>query len=237
MFGASIPAHAAYFSLFEFLKYTFDADGPEHTPLASGAAGVGATVAHDLIMTPMDVVKQRLQLGYYTGTFDCLRRVIHHEGVRALYMSFPTTLLMNVPYGMVMVASNETIKRVLNPSGEHNAQAYFVSGALSGALAAAVTNPLDVAKTRLQTQMVETCPRAQEGVVLEMAGTCTVLKTEPHLRVQYRGLVDTLSQIRAQDGTAGLFRGIGPRLLVHTPSVAISWTTYEIVKEILTKIE
>ena len=62
---------------------------------------------------------------------------------------------------MVMVAANETLKLCLNPTGEHNSMAYFVSGALSGALAGAITNPLDVAKTRLQTQMmVENIVRA-----------------------------------------------------------------------------
>ncbi|CAM9723525.1 unnamed protein product, partial [Discosporangium mesarthrocarpum] len=37
-------------------------------------------------------------------------------------------------------------------------------------------------------------------------------------------------QIWATDGLQGFFRGSGPRLLVHMPSVAISWTTYETVK-------
>lgn len=64
----------------------------------AGAAGVVATVCHDLIMTPMDVVKQRLQLGYYNGVSDCFKSVIRQEGARALYISFPTTFLMNLPY-------------------------------------------------------------------------------------------------------------------------------------------
>ena len=65
----------------------------------------------------------------------------------------------------------------------------------------------------------------------------SVSGTEPHLRFQYRGLVDTLSQIKSTEGTAGLFRGVVPRLLVHTPSVAISWTTYEFVKNVLSTME
>lgn len=66
---------------------------------------------------------------------------------------------------MVMVSSNETIKKVLNPTGEHNVSAYLLAGAISGALAGAFTNPLDVAKTRLQTQTMETeCVVMQECV-------------------------------------------------------------------------
>lgn len=37
-------------------------------------------------------------------------------------------------------------------------------------------------------------------------------------------------QINAVEGVGGFFRGALPRLLVHMPSVAISWTTYETVK-------
>lgn len=63
MMGACIPAHAAYFSIFEMMKERLGANDGGHRPLQAGAAGAVATVAHDSIMTPMDVCKQRLQLG------------------------------------------------------------------------------------------------------------------------------------------------------------------------------
>ena len=105
-------------------------------------------------MTPMDMVKQRLQLGYYSGILDCFRTVLREEGSSALYRSFPVTLLMNVPYGMVMVSVNESLKRVLNPSNEQNLPAFLAAGAGGGLVASMVTCPLDVAKTRLQTQSI-----------------------------------------------------------------------------------
>jgi solute carrier family 25 iron transporter 28/37 len=59
------------------------------------------------------------------------------------------------------------------------------------------------------------------------------IRGEPHLKLQYKGLLDALIQIKAQDGYAGFFRGVMPRLLVHAPSVAISWTTFEVLKKTL----
>jgi solute carrier family 25 iron transporter 28/37 len=56
---------------------------------------------------------------------------------------------------------------------------------------------------------------------------------EPKLRHQYKGLVDALVQIKAHEGYAGFFRGVYPRLLVHAPSVAVSWTTFEVLKKTL----
>lgn len=258
MLGASLPAHAIYFSVFEATKKLFGADSPEHTPIASGTAGVCATMCHDMIMTPMDVVKQRLQLGYYSGVFDCFKTVIRHEGIRALYISFPTTLLMNLPYSMIMVSANETFKKILNPTGELNVSAYMTSGAAAGALAGVLTNPLDVAKTRLQTQMMlveeeASCPsrtrcaqlQGGRGVAISVPPSCTInhpteqtkmLRGEPRLRLQYRGLLDALLQIKAQEGWSGFFRGVYPRLLVHAPSVAVSWTTFEVLKKTLDRL-
>ena len=152
MFIGCIPAHATYFSVYEICKEKFGANGVGHNPIAAGTAGMVATVGHDAIMTPMDVMKQRLQLGYYEGLRDCFRRVLATEGLAAFFVSLPTTLAMNVPYGAVMVASHESFKKILNPSGERNLPAFLLSGSAAGALAAVVTNPLDVVKTKLQTQ-------------------------------------------------------------------------------------
>jgi len=52
-------------------------------------------------------------------------------------------------------------------------------------------------------------------------------------QVKYKGIMDAARQIMAEEGFIGFFRGMGPRLLVHTPSVAISWTTYETVKRFM----
>jgi solute carrier family 25 (mitochondrial iron transporter), member 28/37 len=92
-------------------------NGPGHHVASAAAAGACATVFHDSIMTPMDVIKQRLQLGYYKGIAHCASSIMRTEGVRGFYLSFPITLFMNIPYGCVMVASNESIKRALNPTG------------------------------------------------------------------------------------------------------------------------
>eukprot|EP00644_Phytophthora_capsici_P010834 jgi/Phyca11/526374/estExt2_fgenesh1_pm.C_PHYCAscaffold_90105 len=250
-------------------KKALGADTNTLTPMASGSAGVIATVCHDLIMTPMDLVKQRLQLGYYNGVADCFKTVMKHEGLRALYISFPTTLLMNLPYSMIMVSTNETFKKILNPSGEMNVSAYIASGAAAGALAGALTNPLDVAKTRLQTQSMMVTEEASvgtrapsrvksasmsprfskpelqlqtRGVSITVPPSCSINgrpgieRAEPVLRRQYAGLMDALIQIKAQEGFAGFFRGVYPRLLVHAPSVAVSWTTFEVLKKTLDRM-
>merc|ERR1711904_754380 len=110
----------------------------------------------------MDVVKQRLQLGRYRGTFDCITSVWRHEGLKAFYRSLPTTLVSECPFHGVLVASNESLKVLLGleTRGSENTGStaylgwHFFSTGLSGMIAAVATQPLDVVKTRLQTQNV-----------------------------------------------------------------------------------
>ncbi len=76
----------------------------------------------------------------------------------------PTTILMNIPAASVNVAVNESCRRVLNPSGNYDIYTYMMSGTVAGGIAGAVTNPLDVIKTRLQTQTIG-CNQNGCGVV------------------------------------------------------------------------
>jgi hypothetical protein len=57
------------------------------------------------------------------------------------------------------------MKKILNPDGEYNFWTTMISGSIAGTIAAAATNPLDVVKTRLQTQNLEHCTRSCEDPV------------------------------------------------------------------------
>lgn len=49
-----------------------------HHPVEVALAGASATIAMDGILTPMDAVKQRMQLtNAYTSTWDCIKKAYH----------------------------------------------------------------------------------------------------------------------------------------------------------------
>lgn len=155
------PAHAVYFSVYESCKNYLSAGNPNNS-IAHAASGVFATVTSDAVITPMDVVKQRLQLegSPYKGVGDCVRRVFVEEGFGAFYASYRTTVVMNAPFTAVHFATYEAAKRGLMPEnaagGGENEETLLVhatAGAAAGALAAAITTPLDVVKTQLQCQV------------------------------------------------------------------------------------
>lgn len=127
-------------------------------------------------MTPLDVLKQRMQLGLYAKPIDALRAVVRTEGVHALYSSYFTTILMNVPNAAVLVVTNDWMKSILNPSGKQNFSAFLVSGLVAGALSGFVTCPLDVIKTRIQTQSAEGVTENVTKVVRKYTGFWQTLK-------------------------------------------------------------
>lgn len=244
MFVACIPSHAMYFTVYEASKEALGANSAGHTPLPAAISGAFATVLHDGVLTPMDVVKQRLQLGYYQGVLHCLRTMLKTEGVVAFFRSYPTTLLMNIPYAATVVATNETIKEVLNPGRELDMTAYLLSGAGAGAVAATVTTPLDNIKTRLQTQRCYISPESRvesrKHTLTTSTPSASGLRVNPVAGMsssstapEYSGIRDAALKIWAEDGWRGFSRGMGARVLTATPSMAVSWSTYELVKYLL----
>ncbi|KAL9234749.1 hypothetical protein vseg_009580 [Gypsophila vaccaria] len=210
------PAHAVYFSVYEFFKKSLSGGNPNNH-LAHASSGVCATVMSDAVLTPMDMVKQRLQLsggpaGAYSGVWHCVKRVLKDEGFGAFYASYRTTVLMNAPFTAVHFATYEAAKKGLVEISPHNDDETLIvhatAGAAAGALASFVTTPLDVVKTQLQCQGVCGCDRFTNGSIRH------VIKT-----------------IVKKDGYKGLLRGWVPRMLFHAPAAAICWSTYEAAKD------
>lgn len=149
------------------------------------------------------VIKQRMQVhgSSYPTIAQCARQVFRSEGLSAFYVSYPTTLTMTVPFTATQFMAYESISRVMNPSKNYDPTTHCVAGGLAGGVAAAVTTPLDVIKTLLQTR------GAASDVEIRKA----------------RGLIAAASIIKRRDGYAGFFRGLRPRIITTMPSTAICW--------------
>ncbi|EGW32873.1 uncharacterized protein SPAPADRAFT_60218 [Spathaspora passalidarum NRRL Y-27907] len=226
------PAHAVYFSVFESTK-TFLVNRltnnprsnkivtDENHPIFASAAGIAATTASDALMTPFDMLKQRMQAGVAINdrkaTSIRLMRIAgdiyKKEGITAFYISYPTTLFTNIPFAALNFGFYEYSSSILNPNNSYNPYLHCVSGGIAGGIAAALTTPLDCIKTALQTRGIS---------------------QHEHLR-HIDGFKSAARALYKQGGIGAFSRGLKPRIIFNVPSTAISWTAYEMAKEVLIK--
>ncbi|KAL3996949.1 F-box and leucine-rich repeat protein 13 [Sarotherodon galilaeus] len=228
------PAHALYFACYEKIKFSLsDAIHPgTNSHFANGVAGCMATVLHDAIMNPAEVVKQRMQMfnSPYRGVVDCVSSLLRHEGPAAFYRSYTTQLTMNVPFQALHFMTYEYLQELLNPHRQYNPSSHVVSGALAGALAAAATTPLDVCKTLLNTQEA----RAIHVIQAEAATGAGAVASASGSR-QISGLGEAFRTVYRMGGVPAFFKGVQARVIYQMPSTAISWSVYEFFKYIITK--
>jgi hypothetical protein len=153
------------------------------------------------------VIKQRMQVHNtpHRSMLACARTVLRTEGLAAFYVSYPTTLTMTVPFTAAQFTVYEQAKAFLNPSGVYSPGAHIMAGGLAGGVAAALTTPLDVAKTLLQTR--GSSPDAEIRACRGMGAACRL--------------------IWAREGARGFVRGLTPRVVTHMPSNALCWLSYE----------
>uniref|UniRef100_A0A2M3ZFI8 Mitoferrin n=1 Tax=Anopheles braziliensis TaxID=58242 RepID=A0A2M3ZFI8_9DIPT len=206
------PAHALYFGAYECSKEMIaTVSDRDHVNYMLSAAA--ATLVHDAVSNPADVVKQRLQMynSPYRSILHCASHVYRTEGFRAFYRSYSTQLVMNIPYSAIQFPTYEFFQKLLNKDNKYNPPVHMVAGGVAGAAASALTTPLDVCKTLLNTQ--------EDG-----AG-----KT--------RGLFEAAKKIYATAGPMGFFKGMQARVLYQMPATAICWSTYEFFKYILSRVK
>jgi solute carrier family 25 iron transporter 28/37 len=158
------------------------------------------------------VIKQRMQMHnsgrIYRGMGDCIRYVYRSEGISAFYISYPTTLSMTVPFTALQFLAYESLSTAFNPGKKYDPVTHCAAGAVAGGFAAALTTPMDVIKTMLQTR-----------------GTATDLELR-----RVNGFVEGCRLLQRREGFRGFFKGVRPRVVTTMPSTAICWSAYEACK-------
>lgn len=106
---------------------------------------------------------------------------------------------------------------------------YAIAGAISGLSASFYTCPLDVVKTKIQSQIHPTSSTLTGSPLL--AGDSPLHRT--YSIPLYRGTLPTLRRILKEEGIKGWYRGIGPTIVGYLPTWSIYFTTYHHFKAVL----
>ncbi|KAI8992561.1 mitochondrial carrier domain-containing protein [Pilobolus umbonatus] len=234
----SIPGTTLYFTIYETVKRTL---GQTHIPevvthLIAGSLG---DLTASVIYVPSEVLKTRLQLqgrynnphfvsGYnYKNTWHAAKMIVKYDGFGALFHGFKATILRDVPYSALQFACYEQFKkfaqnRFVNPGEPLPMGIDLITGSMAGGIAGAITTPLDVMKTLLQTQQTSSKKKA----ILPALNNTSKPSLDPPPK-HYSGIMEGMMWNYKHQGLAGLFRGLGPRVFWTSLQSAIMFVVYE----------
>jgi hypothetical protein len=168
-----------------------------------GVAGGLAGCLSKTAVAPLERVKLLAQNGKVQGLLVPMRQIYQSEGFLAFWRGNNANLLRIIPNRAVMLASNDVIKskaKQMLPNASPN----FVSisgGATSGAVAIAATYPLDLIRGRM-------------GALMES---------------RYSSMWTTTQITMREEGIRGLYRGVGPTVIVALPYEGIKFGVYDLL--------
>lgn len=213
---ASAPGAALFFVVYDQMKARLASSSLSDPATHMLAASVGE-VAACTVRVPSEVIKQRVQTGVHARSFHALKSILSNElgeGVfRGLYRGFGPTLMREIPFTAVQFPIYEKLKQVSGANERPYISAFC--GSFAGAVAAAVTTPLDVIKTRvmLQKHPLQTSASGSGG------------------RISLLHIVRDISN----EGASAFLKGIVPRTLWISAGGAVFLGVYEIAKDAVSK--
>ncbi|XP_045904732.1 calcium-binding mitochondrial carrier protein SCaMC-1 [Micropterus dolomieu] len=177
--------------------------------MAGSLAGATAQTA----IYPMEVMKTRLTLrktGQYSGMFDCAKKILKKEGVKAFYKGYIPNILGIIPYAGIDLAVYESLKNLwlshyAKDTANPGVLVLLGCGTMSSTCGQLASYPLALVRTRMQAQA------SIEGS-----------EQLPMTRM--------VKKIVEKEGLFGLYRGILPNFMKVIPAVSISYVVYEYMR-------
>ncbi|EER26028.1 hypothetical protein D8B26_003653 [Coccidioides posadasii str. Silveira] len=220
-----VPYSAVQFGSYSiYKKFAEPYPGGEMTPFSRLVCGGLAGITSVSVTYPLDIVRTRLSIQSASfselkhdpgrklpGMFQTMRVMYRTEGgIIALYRGIVPTVAGVAPYVGLNFMTYESVRKYLTPEGDANPSPYrkLLAGAISGAVAQTCTYPFDVLRRRFQ------------------------INTMSGLGYRYTSIWDAIRVIVTQEGIRGLYKGIVPNLLKVAPSMASSWLSFELTRDL-----
>ena len=151
----AVPSTVIYYTGYDQLKMVFGFKSGQYNIIAPLMAGSIARTGAVMAICPLELVRTKLQSrqGYrYKELVDVIKGAVRQNGVLSLWRGMSPMLLRDVPFTISLWIGYEYLKLTLNSSldPQYKPLVPFISGCVSGAVSAILTNPLDVAKTHMQ---------------------------------------------------------------------------------------
>ncbi|KAH7021217.1 mitochondrial carrier domain-containing protein [Microdochium trichocladiopsis] len=227
-----MPETAIRFGAYEAAKKTMariegHEDPTRITSYSKFMAGGLAGMVSQFCVYPLDTLKFRLQSEYVEGgargnqlLVQTARKMMSEGFTKSAYRGVTMGLIGMFPYSAIDMGTFELLKKTyvsykakqLGCHEEDTRPSTFatgIMGASSGAFGATVVYPLNVLRTRLQSQGTSMHP------------------------ARYTGIWDVAQKTYRNEGIRGMYKGLAPNLFKVAPALSITWMVYEKAKYVL----
>ncbi|KAE8706947.1 Mitochondrial uncoupling protein 6 [Hibiscus syriacus] len=191
---------------------------PLTSKIAAGliAGGIGAAIGN-----PADVAMVRMQADgrlppsqrrNYTSVIDAVTRMSKQEGITSLWRGSSLTVNRAMLVTASQLASYDQIKEIILANGwmKDGLGTHVAASFSAGFVAAVVSNPVDVIKTRVMN-----------------------MKVEPGKKPPYAGALDCAVKTVKGEGPMALYKGFIPTISRQGPFTVVLFVTLEQVRKLL----
>mmetsp|Transcript_6731 Transcript_6731/g.28786 ORF Transcript_6731/g.28786 Transcript_6731/m.28786 type:complete len:350 (-) Transcript_6731:6952-8001(-) len=181
--------------------------------------GASARMMTTTVFGPLELARTRIQSGMEGNrtVLQVLSNLARDRGIRSLWAGLLPTLWRDAPFSAIYWTSYEQLKRedgLLCQLTNSPIVVSLLAGTGAGSVAALITTPADVIKTRRQAIQLS----AAESKFAD------------------RTFLASLRHVATEEGLLSLMTGAGPRLAKVAPSCAIMMGCYELVKQIFQEL-
>mmetsp|Transcript_10695 Transcript_10695/g.23678 ORF Transcript_10695/g.23678 Transcript_10695/m.23678 type:complete len:294 (-) Transcript_10695:349-1230(-) len=224
--AGSSPGAALFFGTYETMKpviskvqhgYLGESASPALTHMIAASIGEAAAC---LVRVPTEVIKSKMQTNAAGASTlsSTLKLVLSEKDGRAfassvfggLYRGYGITLVREVPFAFIQFPLYERLKVEWGKIQGYDASPLQAAtcGSFAGAIAAAITTPLDVVKTRL------------------------MLGSDKN-GVPYKGAKDVVNRLITEEGSLVLLSGVQPRVMWISIGGFVFFGAYESYRSFL----
>ncbi|ODV62900.1 Mrx21p [Ascoidea rubescens DSM 1968] len=227
------PYQAVQFYVFQNLKLNFflksgNSEEKELKNIDRLIAGGVAGIVSVYVTYPMDLIRTRLSIQTAQNLSNLSKNKIRisssqnppgfwqlfiktyktEGGVLGLYRGVLPTTVGVAPYVALNFAIFEQLKEILPDS---SAFSKLLMGAIAGGVSQTAIYPFDLLRRRFQ--------------VLAMGNN--------EMGFKYTSIFDALMTIGKKEGWRGYYKGLSANLFKVVPSMAVSWLSFEVIKDCL----
>jgi solute carrier family 25 S-adenosylmethionine transporter 26 len=146
----SFPYSFSFFAVYESIRHYSN-----KTVVENAFASICAEIVANVVRNPFEIMKQQLMVGRSEKILESLQQIYKNKGLRGFYIGYKPTLIRDIVFSGVQLPLFEKIRRKFMEYGYSSVVSASAGGFMAAIVSGFLSCPLDVIRTRLMTQKMD----------------------------------------------------------------------------------